>query len=133
MAADMFVPSRIVRMRRMGRNNWELVPPPGGHREDDCSSHIFREVLLRYAGRARRRWQHATISPISEGQGQLMMADGTALRIPSDDGMEPDLLQGTLSGRPPFGSVDASSGSAHQCGGNQPTPMLKRQSAPAAI
>ena len=59
--------------------------------------------------------------PISEGQGPLTMADGTALEAPSDDEMVPDLPQGTLPFRPPLGLVDSPSESAHECGGDWPT------------
>ena len=102
-----------VAFNMLGRDSWELAPPPDIQRYGDSNLRSFWSAAPRSMDRARRRWQRANLSPVSGGQGPLTIANGTVLRIPSYDAMVPDLPQGSLSVHPPIGLVDSSSESEH--------------------
>ena len=119
MSVDIFDLWRIICTRRVGNNNWDLIPSRDSPLRGEGKLGAFWEVAVRNIDRARRRLQRAEISPIPEEMGPLALTDAAAPQIPSGDEIVPDSLPGTHFKDPPSGFFESSSGSDADSGMNR--------------
>ena len=121
----------IACMRRTRLPNGELISPPDIQEHDTCNLRTYWGVAPPNIDRARRKWQRANISPISEEQCPPTFAGGTAFQLPSDDEIAPHLSQGTLPLCPPLGLIDSPSEYARESEDHQPTNNARTPKRPA--
>ena len=75
MSVESFDLWRIACVRRMVRNNLDLIPPLDTQPSYTRNLRNFRRGVFPNIDRARRRRQREHISPISEELGPLTLAD----------------------------------------------------------
>ena len=112
MARDVFDLWHLVYLRRIGFTCFVLAPRPNLPRAGDPDVRVFGPLVVTgwsTVRRARRQWTRANLSPLSEAQGRLTMADGTSVRPPSGDETVPKVRQGYVSLNALSGSADSAS------------------------
>ena len=90
-------------MRREDPTYWELIPSREPPLVLDGRLHVFRGIASRNIDSARRRRLRPQVASIAEEPDPITLEDGATPQVPSDDENVPDLPDGALSLRPPYG------------------------------
>ena len=93
-----------------------LAPQPNLQHNGHPNLRIFWYVAAAIIVRARRRRQGANLSSLSDAQGPLSVADGTAFRLPTEDEVVLRVRRGPFSLNLPRGFADSASESEQEGG-----------------